>query len=660
MDGTIVLGDRSARTFYWYFGKVPDFSGGALSPYYAADASETMSGVVEVNLFGTQEGKVQTDIQGLADELQKSLNRACLHPNLHNRILVAPNYDAATQAFKGFNFTFAEQITTGAFAPTNSINGQVAYSDTRNMLDGIFQDQRDFQLKGAGDGRRAPPYTLGRNVGLATDMAFTMQALTTRPQAVVLNVPPLNLKGGMAAFGLEGVVGGGINPCKFACGLTRPALQDPRLNFLIKPDWYKDRNGTTQPSWINYYDYCVACNMLNENDGFGTRSHLRLFHTVMNADDEGGSRYSQSDLWKNTLKYKTISYGDGTGGTNDTGCAAEVVGSTNFSAAHGYNMDDNSLAITGVLFQADGQSMKVQLYTLNLSNPGHVKYTIIDYDPTRNKELNLKPIGQPEWCLLPQITIANRGSAGGEQVGVFERFDGVDLTWPEFDMEADGRLDNINRGTTSWNVLKSGANRGAGIRAQVKDIQERFMYDYSAAGGGGAVTTYLYDVMAAPAPLNFTRQKQVLILQGIADERNRFPRAFVANATRLLGFKDRGVVDFSALDVTHNWVVTSPSIPEILPTSSIFVRLHGFNQESVNAKARGKSDIIAHLPRFDGVNSLGPLYLEPSNMVYIDLNNPAPIKMNAFDLSLCYSNEQYATGLCGTTIIVLHFRQKPK
>ena len=127
----------------------------------------------------------------------------------------------------------------------------------------------------------------------------------------------------------------------------------------------------------------------------------------------------------------------------------------------------------------------------------------------------------------------------------------------------------------------------------------------------------------------------------------------------IFGFGDRPTVNYSVTIVGEDWQVTSPVRPDIEPSSSIFVRLHGFNQQSVNAKARGKSDIIAHLPRFDGANAYGPLYLEPNNLLYLDLNNPAPMRVNSFDISLCHSDETYATGLTGTTIVLLHFRKDP-
>ena len=673
MDGSVSMGERSSRKFYWYFGNAADFSGSALSPYFAGDASETTSAVVEVTLFQDQAGRVTTDIHGLASELQIELNRACFHPNLHNRITVTPEFDGTTKAFTGFKFIFGEQITTGGFAPTNSINGQPLYANTTRMIDGLWGAQRRYQTQGgAGPGRRAPPYTTGRNVVLATDMGFTVNSVEANPQSVVMNVPPLNLKGGIAAFSFSGVTGLGVNECRYAAGLTQGSLENPAPNQgLIKPIWFKFKNGSLGPRWLNYFDVCVVCNMLEDEHGLpGSRYHLRLFHTVRNEDDQGGNPRSRTDGWRALPKLQDLRYGDGTGGSNNTGASAAVVGSTNFSNDYGYNMNDNSLNITGVLFRVDGQRVRVQLYDLDLSDPGHTKYTIFEYDATRHKGDNLKPIGQSEWALLPQFTISNRGAAGAGQIGVFERFDGVDNIWPEFTMIGDtSDLTGINYGQTAWQLTKMGATRGAGIRQAAREIYDRPMYDYSATGGSGAVSDYIYDSMAAGPAFNFERQKQILITGRLQAENaaaehaymwDNYPRAFAANASRMLGFQNRPIVDFSDIDAAHNLVVSSIKVPEILPTSSIFVRLHGFNQESTNAKARGKSDIIAHLPRFDGTNSEGPLYLEPNNMVYIDLNNPAPVKVNAFDLSLCYVNEQYAKGLTGTTILVLHFREKPK
>ena len=92
----------------------------------------------------------------------------------------------------------------------------------------------------------------------------------------------------------------------------------------------------------------------------------------------------------------------------------------------------------------------------------------------------------------------------------------------------------------------------------------------------------------------------------------------------------------------------------------MFVRLNNFGQSVVNAHQGNNSKIIAHLPRFDNTQSTGRLYFEPNQMVFIDLNNPAPMQINEFDISFSYINEQYATILSGQSIVALYFRKKPK
>ena len=687
MDGRISLGDLSSRTFYWWFGKCPASSMGPASNYNAIDASETTSQAVKVVLFATEEGRVETDINGLKIELQKCLNRACFHPNLHNRIEVVTVYDTASGIFTGYEFQFKEEIATVEFQPTN----RIPYNDTSMVLDALIGAQRRYQAFGvAGPGRLAPTYAVTRNLAagpVPDNIKFTMNAaVEVETQSIVLNVPPLNLKGtsatsvargGQAAFNFEGSdPSGGVNPCRFACGLSRPTLEieDPggEMDGYIFPSWYKHGNGREQPRWCNYYDFALVCNMMEDEPGAaGSKNYLRLFHSVVNSTDQGGHADSASPEWQATPKLQAFKYGSGATG-HDTGCVAAVTGSADWSNDYGYNFDTNALNITGVLFVCSGQQVLVQLYDKTLSDGTHTKYTIAAYNAAHLKRNNLKPIDQGCWSLLPQVTINNDGSGGGGQSIFFERFDGVDNLYTEarggtWDLLSyggafEGGMRNptgargepgINEGRSSWELVNSTLTR---TNQLVREINSRNMLNYNflpAAAG-----TYVYDTVAATPVFNFERQKQVLILE--EQPRVNYPHTEGALATQLLGFENRAVVDFSALNAGHEFIVQSVTHPPQIPTSSIFVRLHGFNQQSTNAKARGKSDIIAHLPRFDGSQSIGALYLEPNSLMYLDLNNPNEIKVNSFDISLCYSNEQYAENLVGTTIICLHFRPKPK
>ena len=88
--------------------------------------------------------------------------------------------------------------------------------------------------------------------------------------------------------------------------------------------------------------------------------------------------------------------------------------------------------------------------------------------------------------------------------------------------------------------------------------------------------------------------------------------------------------------------------------------MDNFGQNVMNALVKNRSKIISHLPRFDNNQSTGRLYFEPKNFVWIDLDNPSELNVTDFDISFCYSNEQYATILTGQSIVCLYFRAKPK
>jgi hypothetical protein len=89
------------------------------------------------------------------------------------------------------------------------------------------------------------------------------------------------------------------------------------------------------------------------------------------------------------------------------------------------------------------------------------------------------------------------------------------------------------------------------------------------------------------------------------------------------------------------------------------VKLENLTQNSLNALKGNRSTIIAHVPRFDGQVASGRIYHEPSNLIYLDLNNSSELSISSFDLSLCYIDEQYAQNVSGQTIICLYFREKP-
>jgi len=136
-----------------------------------------------------------------------------------------------------------------------------------------------------------------------------------------------------------------------------------------------------------------------------------------------------------------------------------------------------------------------------------------------------------------------------------------------------------------------------------------------------------------------------------------------ANTEKLLGYENLSPF----MDYTYEGgggeltrIFTSETVPKLLASRSMFVRLDNMTQQSVNARMGNRSSIISHLPRFDGQVETGRIFHEPKNLVFLDLNNAQPMPVTSFDISFVYSNEQYVTALTGQSVVCLYFREKPE
>jgi hypothetical protein len=146
----------------------------------------------------------------------------------------------------------------------------------------------------------------------------------------------------------------------------------------------------------------------------------------------------------------------------------------------------------------------------------------------------------------------------------------------------------------------------------------------------------------------------------ILDESEIYTPSRGANGKAILGFNQSIVSEPNAGAGTNSVIFESSSVPNLVSSMAMFVRLNNFGQNVFNAHNGNRSKIIAHLPRFDNTQSTGRLYFEPSNLIWIDLDNPGPLQVNEFDISFCYINEQFAEILTGQSIVALYFRKKPK
>ncbi len=657
MDGSILVGE-DRKIFYYYKGPQID----ELDNTLIDNLTESPAYPIKVPLFeGSRLTRVTTF--EIAQEIQKSLNKVVTSPNFKNRVKVTTIIDAT--GFKGYKFDFQERITApdAVYAPTDNIPPANVLGQTTGMIEAGRTAIRKYQVTNGASGI-APSWEYVVAVGTGSFGVNTRRAVT---RSAIGNVPPLNQKAGVYRVDISEclIQAAARSRARFMVGLSRGSRSlrynvitgEPEpgpANAMIRPENYRLGNGSLGKPWMNTFaDYAVMYDPTNSS-GVNHNGRLRLVHSVVNRSDLSGPNGRRSG-YRDRIKFQELKYGDGLNGSVNTGASADVSASAGFSPDYGYDLTNNPLSIDRIEFTLSGGQVTVMMISDAAS--GNNEYDLITYDAARNKETLFKCVNQNCECLLPVLAINNKdmlddtGNPGTTQELSILRYDGVNSNWANFDFLSDDESKNdwINRTYTS--------DASAIIAARELD-QERDFNNYTTPGNVGSPIDFNYPGLVFGA-LDFEFQKSVLITmpdntyggyRGISSEG--------ANTSLYLGFDQLSHVEANTL-VDASYQTSSISIPPLLSSKSVFVRLENFGQESINAYQGLRSKIIAHLPRFDGVNSVGPLYLEPNNMIYLDLKNPHPFKINSFDVSLCFTDETYAINLTGTTIICLHVREKP-
>ena len=288
-----------------------------------------------------------------------------------------------------------------------------------------------------------------------------------------------------------------------------------------------------------------------------------------------------------------------------------------------------------VKFTATGEQMKVEIYDGGKA----VWVTITDYfaAPTDvTKITQFGPIHQACWCLHPVLQI---GSLTGSLDSTLSL---VALDTPPID---DYDVTQLNK-SGWWETMEL-----SNTDSWCYDVEQRPILQL-----GDDTPEALYTQTGLNASGYNAALSHVLVLT----ESNIYKPSGGANAQALLGF-NRAVIDTPNIS-SGTWPIEfhSAVTPSLESSQAMFVRLDGMNQRVVNALTGNRSQIIGHLPRFDSGQDTGRLYFEPKNLIWIDLDNPGEMSISDFNLSFCYSNEQYATTLIGQSIVCLYFRSPTK
>lgn len=383
----------------------------------------------------------------------------------------------------------------------------------------------------------------------------------------------------------------------FGVGLSRYVIQVDSVGDLVVPEYF-----ITDTLWEGQeIDQEFMCDFFVYTDP--TDKTLRCAHAVADSSiDAGKTMMKEVEYFNNTESDFTSRYAMGANASN----------------------------YEKIKFIVTNQKVKVVLI-----DDRDNEAVLIDYDSTGAKAVNYKPVNQSCWDLMPFMWLQ---TVDGEFTNSISLEQMNQCDWIK-----SYKPDNFKNG--SWyNYLEFEDLSGFGSQ----ELETRPWNNY-------AVTNTIVHKGLTTTPFKFLDIASVLTVQ----QSDLYKPTIGANSAEILGFE--GIVDVVNNTTTADLTRTIPSstIPSLLSTKTMFLRLDNFTQTTTNAFVGNQSSIIAHLPRFDGQIQTGRIYHEPKNLIYLDLNNSEQLKVNSFDISFCYSNEQYVQALTGQSVVVLYFRAKP-
>lgn len=628
---TIDFGDQTWK-FYQWWGKKLDRETGKLN--------DTTSVPIRTILGEDRDSGIHSyNIEQFAQEIEFQMNRRIFYPAIKNEAFVKPQY-SATGELTSFQYGY----------DANDINAVTKNPPSSSAIDNFSLYLRN---RAGGDGRWT--YTEADGIFRTTNV------LTNKSKNVFMNTAPLSPYGGTFGVDIKNVApenGNLAGATSFAIGLSRGNGAFANGDRVVGPSWWKPVNATgSGGKGLAVDDYSQPnCKMLRRGFGDfviymdtkpvaqgGTGGILRISQMVTNTEADIIGGFPQPS----TPKWRDVPYGDGDVRAN-------------------YDMAANASRLVELEFKLSGEQLSVSAF----NNLG-VQQQIISYnDSTINKVGNFKPVAQDCWNLHPIMAIDTSNNADPLALKNLQisRYTSLVTNHPASTYSV---LGDLGKEHSWWMWIQNQPNGGQ----QAIELNFRNIMDWGVERNSLIKSTHAYLGVTKPGseirfdavPIHIL-QEEYLYGQNFNNlplPANNFDFTYTsgANCESLFGFPNNPYNDimvYPSGDVNSaKFESLSPFLPNVVSTKSIFVRLENMGNKTLNASRGNKSAIIAHLPRFDGNRSSGALFLEPKNLIYIDLDNPAPMKINEFDISLVYSNETFCESLCGTTIICLLFRENP-
>ena len=579
--------------------------------------------------------------EGIAELLKAQMNKFIFHPNLKDKADCDVNRDNTSNEFTGYSFTYdqyADESTTTI--PKVAQAWTLNPADVKSITSGNPQGSRSEYPGGIYNG--SDPAVIGLNPTLpwkyevtGGEGVFTSVRrankdgpFSTEMNAMINTALPLSLYNAQMTVDISDVNDADQN---WVVGLSRfcPDLGQAQARSFAPANYDSTRG-------VDTIDELFCDFQVRRYDGL-----LYVQHLAMNSDPAFDTYSSVDDTFTKNLDYWTIA------------------GATLTSQ---YDIATNATSFEKVRFTAKGQTLKIEMI-----DDRDAAVVIYSFDESQPKNLQLPPIHQGCWCLHPVLAMETSAtkSDGVLKIEVFEGCkDIVDYGW----WGDDPRYHSGSFNRMGW--FEYGWYGGYAIEL-LRELEERYWFDQNDTTSGKNGDGQLR-YASVPSSGDHRRIGYVAGTDGTGAKVAGFSEVVIpgttnvypskGNMTAKLGFNqpyDDSFTHVGAGATSLGVKFTSDAVPVFKSGQSIFVRLTNLTQRSMNAFKGNNSQIIAHLPRFDGQAETGRLYYEPSEIMWLDLDNAESLKVSSFDLSFVYVNEQFCRALTGQSIVCLAFRPKP-
>ena len=678
LDGSTSV-EGGNRVFYLYLGERVDLSGTTGDPTIRNNQNETLSSPIRLELFPDAGDTIDVTAEEIAAEITRVISartniteqealfdagelrryQGLFHPNYMNLLGTELSHvdvkRAADGSFQGYDFLI--QFRDGQ---QDSLSSNAEAVIMKNNGVDCSQTQRQIRRQRVLGGLAAQP----ANYALTDDGAsvrMTPQAYRQNTSGTTFDATPVSLADGGCTFDVTNCTkqsrGATDLFTRFCCGITRLSTTQSKTNLgrphnsVFGPqDWNNVAgrqywNDAARPGGACNFNW-LTCNFIDYGVFVSSDGFLRVVQCVAGLTE--------------------AEVPSGAGGGAPGGYDGHKWVLVDYPPRHGaapfnayYNMGTNVGDLHAIKFECSGAKVKIVCTFGGGGGIAGGDYTLIEFNANFPRVFqNLKPINQTCWNMQPIMMINNdeQRNASGQAGG------GAALAATDYFM-------NLT------NVIVANA---AGPVGQQPSFMPSY-YTYLMENYRGKTITqwksltrrWLNIILTELPYFGYDRANHVFeVLRPalIVSESFAYPHTEDANTRDLFGFN----TGTAAIDRIPPWVadtydapltITTQKLgsitrPAAVSTKSIFVRLDNFNTKSMNAGNGNPSRIIAHLPRFDGQNETGRLFFEPNSLVYIDLHNATPLKVNQLDISFVYGNESLCEGLVGTSVVVLHFRKK--